>query len=135
MTTASKAIPQVITDLAIAISHAEGFGVPGAVPTRAHNPGDLKIPGWTGLKTGNEGITVFGSDDEGWQALYTQLLRIKNNQSHVYTLKLSFSQFAFHWTDTQEGDWLDNVLYKLRVIGYEDVDKDTTLGEYFEGYV
>ena len=126
----SPQVPQSVIDLAKAIAHAEGFGVKGAVPTRAHNPGDLKIPNWTGAVTGTEGITVFPDDETGWNALYKQLLRIKNNQSHVYTLNLTFWQFAFHWTDTQGMTWLDNVIYKLNELGH-NVTKDSTLSDYF----
>jgi hypothetical protein len=127
-------IPQIVVDLAKAIAHAEGFGVPNTVPTRAHNPGDLKIPNWNGATTGTEGITVFIDDETGWNALYQQLLRMMDNQSHIYKLSDTFSQFSGHWTDTQEGMWLDNVLHKLQELGYT-VSKDTTLGAYFQGAV
>lgn len=122
-----------VKDLAEAIAHAEGFGAdPNNVPTRAHNPGDLKIPGWTGKTTGVEGISVFETDEEGWQALYSQLTRIANNLSHVYNLKMTLAQFATKWTDTQQSNWLLNILFKLVESGYT-VDKNTMLGDYFEG--
>lgn len=123
--------PQTVIDLAQAIAHAEGFGVLGTVPTRAHNPGDLKIPNWQGAVTGAEGISVFLTDEEGWAALYAQLMRISNSLSHIYNLNMTFLQFSQHWTDTQDEAWLDNVLYKLQVFG-RSVDKFTTLGEYFD---
>ncbi len=119
-----------ITDLARGIAHAEGFGVPNTVPTRAHNPGDIKVPYWTGPTTGTEGITVFESDDEGWKYLYDQLLRIQIGHSHVYNLKMTFKQFSEHWTDTQETSWINNVIYKLQSLGYQ-VTTETTLGDYF----
>jgi hypothetical protein len=129
MITKSK-YPSTVIDLGAAIAHAEGFGIAGAVPTRAHNPGDLKIPGWTGLTTGDEDISVFNSDTEGWNHLYDQLLRIQVGNSHVYNLNMTLQQFAAKWTDTQAVDWLDNVLYKLQVLGHY-VSKTTILGDYF----
>lgn len=123
--------PQSILDLAKAIAHAEGFGIEGAVPTRAHNPGDLKVPHWEGEVIGAEGITVFPDDETGWNHLYSQLLFIMNKQSHVYSLIMTFAQFSQHWTDTAEGAWLDNVIYELQELGYTSVDKNTTLGSFF----
>jgi hypothetical protein len=114
--------------LADAISKAEGFGIPGAVPTRAHNPGDLKIPGWTGPKTGTEGISVFSTDEEGWTHLYQQLIRIVNGASHVYTLDMTLQQFGDRWTDTQQGPWITNVIAELQVQGFA-VDESSTLRE------
>jgi len=119
---------QYIIDLAQAIAHAEGFGVLGAVPTRAHNPGDLKLSGYP--TTGAEGIAVFKDDETGWDHLFNQLRRININNSHVYNLKMTFTEFAVKWTDTQQSAWLDNVLSKLQNLGY-NVNKDTTLGDFF----
>lgn len=126
---------QCVKDLAKAIAFAEGFGIKGAVPTRAHNPGDLKIPGTPPeLKTGEEGITIFPDDESGWNALYSQLIRIQTSRSHIYRLDMTLSEFSTHWTDTQESSWLSNVIYKLRQEGY-DIDKNTTLGDYFNTVV
>lgn len=122
--------PQTVIDLAKAIAHAEGFGISGTVPTRAHNPGDLKIPNWNGAVTGSEGISVFLTDEQGWTALYDQLLRIQIGHSHVYNLKMSFTEFSRHWTDTQESNWLINVIYSLQTLGYS-LDENTTLSDYF----
>jgi hypothetical protein len=122
--------PQTVIDLGKAIAHAEGFGVPGTVPTRAHNPGDLKIPNWNGAVTGTEGISVFLNDEDGWNHLYDQLLRIQIGNSHVYTLSMTFGEFARHWTDTQETNWIDNVLYLLQSLGHS-VDEQTKIGDYF----
>jgi hypothetical protein len=123
--------PKSVTNLAQAIAHVEGFGVLGSVPTRAHNPGDLKIPNWKGPVTGNEGISVFPDDDTGWKYLYDQLLRIQVGNSHIYKTSMTFSEFAFHWTDTQESSWLENVIYKLKVLGYSSINEDTTLADFF----
>jgi hypothetical protein len=125
--------PQTVIDLGKSIAFAEGFGVLGSTPTRAHNPGDLKIPNWNGAVTGSEGISVFLTDEQGWNALYDQLLRIQIGHSHVYNTLMTFEEFSSHWTDTQETAWIDNVIYKLNEMGYS-VARNTQLREYFSQY-
>ncbi len=98
-----------------AIAQAEGFGIVGAIPTLAHNPGDLKIPGWTGPTLGTEGISVFANDAEGWDRLYRQLMLIRDGKSHVYTPFDSIAMMATHWTDTAPSAWAANVAAYLEV--------------------
>src|SRR6267142_4399601 len=44
-----------------AIAFAEGFGTPGAIPTKYHNPGDLKpVDGTAAYFTGQSGVGVGG---------------------------------------------------------------------------
>ncbi len=117
-----------IKDLATAISKAEGFGILGAVPTRAHNPGDLKLSGYP--VTGAEGIAIFPNDETGWEHLYSQLNRMATNASHVYRLTMTFKEFASKWTDTQQSNWLDNILGYLQNLDY-NIDETTTLDEFF----
>jgi hypothetical protein len=107
-----------VRDLAQAIAHAEGFGVAGAIPTRANNPGDLVIPGWTGGSLGAESISVFANAGDGWAALYAQLQRIIDGRSSVYTLDDTFGEFADHWTGTDVSAWTSNVLGYLVTMGY-----------------
>ena len=106
-----------IEKLAQAIAKAEGFGVPDAIPTKAHNPGDLIMPGWTGESLG-EGISVFESDEVGWNHLYHQLVLIAINGSHVYTLDMTIEQMASKWTATQQEAWAQNVARELGVSIY-----------------
>ena len=112
--------PQIIA-LAKAIATAEGFGLPGAIPTLAHNPGDLVIPGWTGAKLGTERISVFSNDAEGWDRLYKQLLLIVSNKSHIYSLSDTLASMAAKWTNTAPSAWAMNVASSLGVTA------DTTL--------
>lgn len=106
-----------IQKLAQAIAKAEGFGVPGTVPTLAHNPGDLVIPGWEGPLLG-EGISVFETDDEGWFKLYHQLALIVLGNSHIYNLDMNIEQMASKWTATQQEAWAQNVSRELGVSVY-----------------
>src|SRR5262252_4125740 len=75
-----------VVSLAQAIAKAEGFGVRGALSTRYHNPGDLKIavagekyPGQSGV--GKGGHVRFCNDRAGWLALYHQIDRVAAGES------------------------------------------------------
>jgi hypothetical protein len=112
-----------IQQLAQAIARAEGFGVPGAIPTVAHNPGDLVIPGWEGDTLGSAGISVLPDDNTGWARLYHQLQLIVDGRSHVYSLDDSISDMASKWTTTEQEAWANNVAAAL------GVSPDVTLRE------
>lgn len=108
--------PRRIQDFARAIARAEGFYVPGSIPMRAHNPGNLKTPTWTapGELEGNtlgEGIAVFESEDAGWNALYRQLNLIVQGRSNVYNLDMSINEMAARYTGTpaEARAWANNV--------------------------
>lgn len=102
--------PEAIKTVARAIARAEGFYVPGSVPQRAHNPGDLKLSGRPTIN----GISVFDSDDQGWAALYRQLSLIVNGQSR-YNLDMSIDDMARTWTTTEQSAWAANVAQQLGV--------------------
>jgi hypothetical protein len=102
-----------IRTFAHAISVAEGFGIPHAIPTQAHNPGDMVL-GDKGFGTlGAEGVTIFQDDATGWNALYHELSLIVNGYSHVYNLDMTISEMAQKWTDTQSDSWAINVARNL----------------------
>ena len=56
-----------ISTMARAIAQQEGFGVPGARPTRNHNCGDLR--GWPGYPVDEGGFSIFPDDETGWAKL------------------------------------------------------------------
>lgn len=114
------------SDLAEAIAHAEGFGVVGAIPTNAHNPGDLVMPNWSGHTLGAEGISVFQDDISGWAALEHQLDMIRTRRSHVYTPGMTIREMASKWTRTQTQEWCDNVCGYLTKNG-RNANADTFL--------
>lgn len=118
-----------VSDLADAIAHAEGWGVPGAVPTRANNPGDLKVPGWRGPVTGREGIPIFDTVDDGWSALYHQLQLIERGASSQYDVSMTIAEMANHWTATERPEWAANVAAYLRDHGHPDATVDTSIAE------
>jgi hypothetical protein len=107
---------------------AEGYGVPGAVPTRANNPGDLVL-GDVGLGVANsEGVTIYANATAGWNALYNELNLIFTGSSHVYSLAMTFAQMAQKWTGGDNaGAWAAIVVSNLAVT------VDSTLADWIGG--
>lgn len=106
--------PDRLKETARAIARAEGFYVPGSIPERAHNPGNLKVGAPT---LGTSGITVFDSDELGWAALYRQLARIIEGRSAHYTLDTTIAEMGRKWTATEheQSAWASNVAGALGV--------------------
>jgi len=107
--------------MARAIAYAEGYGIPGAIPTVANNPGDLVIPGWEPT-LGSAGIAVFDSADYGWSRLYRQLQLIIRGDSNYYNLDMTLAAMGRTYAG---GDlnWARNVA------SYLGVSTSTTLGQ------
>lgn len=63
-----------MSKLAQLIAKEEGFGVPGSVPTRDHNPGDLRhSPHSEHSPDDPNGIGIIDNDQDGWEDLERQL--------------------------------------------------------------
>jgi hypothetical protein len=106
--------------LAQAIAWAEGFGKPGAVPTTANNPGDLKV-GDVGSGTTASGITVFPDAQSGWDALNSQVAKMLNGSSNFYTPDNTIAQAGQTYA-AGDPNWAKHVA------SYLGVDPNTTLG-------
>lgn len=104
-----------------AIGFAEGFGIPGAIPTVRNNPGDLKLNGVD--------IATFSSADNGWAALERQLQLIIDGRSAFYTVDMSIADMARVWTTTEQTFWAANVVDFLRRNGEPGVSTATPLAE------
>lgn len=113
----------ILQELADAIGSAEGYGVSGAIPTRANNPGDLKL-GDIGYGTIGQGITVFPNAAAGNQALINQLQKIQNNTSRYYNSDMSIAQIGQTWSGGDPA-WSNNV---SKSVG---VSPDTSFGSLF----
>ncbi len=111
----SEVIEPKLYKFAQAIAKAEGFGLAGAIPTRAHNPGDLVMPGWMGETLGTEGISVFASDADGWARLGQQLRLIRDGHSQQYQLSMTIAEMAAKWTRTDQSAWALAVAQALGV--------------------
>lgn len=121
---ASLGVPQVVKDIATAISVAEGFGEPNAIPTLANNPGDLadpnhifNWPGDTGQRMGSAGIVVFATLTDGWNQLFRQIIAWLNGTSSEvqpsYTIETLGAVYANDPTN-----WPSNVVGALSGLGY-----------------
>jgi len=99
--------------LADAIANAEGANVPGSIPNRANNPGDLKL-GDIGYGTlaaaGGQQITVFPSLAAGMAALEHQISLIASGQSKAgYPAGGSIADIAAVYTGGSGTSWAQNV--------------------------
>lgn len=112
---------QKVDVLCHAIARAEGFGVPHAIPTRYHNPGDLKSrPGITPLagqkRIGKAGHIIFVDDAAGWAALRSYVLAISEGRRNHYVAHTTLAQlsrvYAQRWRP-----WLAQVTKTLGVPG------------------
>ena len=118
-----------VQSLAEAIAKAEGFGVKGAIPTRYHNPGNIRS-----TKTGHHydgqiglnhcGYVIFKSDRYGWRALREQLELMASGQSAHYGTDMTILNVAKIYA-TGWRLWAKNVSKGL------GVSPATTLKEYF----
>lgn len=113
--------------LTVAISHAEGFGIRRAIPTRYHNPGDLKsrrdlakLPGQKRLGKGDH--VVFTSDAAGWAALQDYIRKMVDGRSRRFRPNMTIKQVACVYA----GNWRPWVKIVTTELG---VTPTTTLAE------
>jgi hypothetical protein len=110
---------QKLDSFATAVAHAEGFGTRHAIPTRYHNPGDLKsaaiyhpLPGQKTL--GKGGHVVFENDAAGWAALKDYLSKMVDGRSRRFNANMTLAQasriYAGNWRP-----WLKLVAAELDV--------------------
>lgn len=108
----SNSFENNLTRFMLGIAKAEGYGIPGAIPTVANNPGDLTSSlGFqeTGSKLGSAGIVEFINRDNGWAALEHELRLALSGKSTVYNPGMTLQDFANKYTATQPEEWARNV--------------------------
>jgi hypothetical protein len=114
--------------LAVAISHAEGFGRRGKIPTKYHNPGDLKARYGVTLqgqrRVGKGGHIVFWADVDGWAALRDQIAKMMDGRSEYYNPDMTLTQVARVYA-TRWRPWVKTVSREL------GVSPQVTLRQYF----
>jgi hypothetical protein len=114
--------------LAVAISHAEGYGRRGKIPTLYHNPGDLKarhgvrLPGQK--RVGQGGHIVFYTDAYGWAALRDQIAKMVDGRSDRYNPDMTLTQVARKYA-ARWRPWVAIICREL------NVSPQTTLRQYF----
>lgn len=124
----AQATDSKIDSLATAIARAEGFGRPHAIPTRYHNPGDLKsrpdypkLPGQKAI--GKGGHIIFKNDAAGWAALKAQITKMSEGRSHHFKPDMTLMQVAKKYA----GNWRPWIKIVSRTL---DVSPTTTLMAY-----
>ena len=122
--------PGRVNDLATAISHAEGFGKRHTIPSRYHNPGDLKafrssarLEGQ--VRIGKAGHIVFEDDEAGKAALRDYIVRMMDGRSAHFNPNLTLNQVARRYAQ----NWRPWVRVVSRELG---VSPNTTLRAYFQ---
>ena len=103
-----------IRRIAEAIARAEGYGVPGAIPTVRNNPGNIK--------DASGRIRTYPTVGDGWDALYRQVLLMLTGESRWYRPEMTIAEVARIYTgESTYMDWARNV---ARILG---VTPDTRL--------
>ncbi len=118
-----------VDDLATAISHAEGFGKRHTLPSRYHNPGDLKTRRGCArlggqVRVGKAGHIVFKDDEAGKAALRDYISKMMDGRSGHFHPDMTFNQVARRYAQ----DWRPWVKIVSTELG---VRPNTTLRAYF----
>jgi hypothetical protein len=121
--------PHKVDDLATAISHAEGFGKRRTIPSRYHNPGDLKaLPDstpWSGqVRIGKASHIVFRDDEAGKAALREYISKMMDGRSRHFHADMTLNQVARRYAE----NWRPWVRIVSKELG---VPPTTTLRTYF----
>jgi hypothetical protein len=104
----------IVKKISEAIAFAEGFYVPGSIPQRFNNPGDLTRD-LTGKAVGQYGMyMVYGTPEDGWEALYKQV-RLMFGGSRIYNPLMTIADVARSYTATEQTAWARNVAAHLGV--------------------
>lgn len=99
-----------MSELARLIAQFEGFGIPGAQPTRKNNPGDLRhSPNSSHEGEGSNDIGIIDTPEHGWADLERQL---ELYAAHSMTLRAAIYAFAPPAENNTE-DYLDFVCQEL----------------------
>jgi len=122
--------PDKVNALVTAISRAEGFGKRNTIPSRYHNPGDLKAfrkstPLEGQVRIGKAGHIVFKDDEAGKAALRDYIFRMMDGRSAHFNANLTLNQVARRYAQNWRS-W-------VRVVSGElGVPPTTTLRAYFQ---
>ena len=119
-----------VNNLAAAISHAEGFGIRGTIPSRYHNPGDLRAlpesaPFAGQLRIGKGGHIVFRDDEAGVAALRDCIRKMIDGRSSHFHPNMTLNEVARVYAENWR-PW-------VRIVSTElGVSPTTTLRAYFQ---
>lgn len=89
---------------AIATSLAEN------VSASANNPGGLALGDRGHGVLNSAGVTIFGSPEDGWEALFNQIEAVLSGASAYENAQMSIAQFAVTWTGNDNASsWANSV--------------------------
>jgi len=110
----------MIPRIAELIAKEEGYGIPGALPTRFNNPGDLRhSPHSFHTADSPDAIGAIDSAADGWADLVRQL--------DLYAARdLTVSQAIYEWAPPSENNTAQYLAY---VVGGLGCTSDTPLSE------
>lgn len=118
-----KFVEPHIETFAKAIMEFEGW-LPNSRAVRNNNPGNLKFAGQTGAYAkDDEGHAIFGSFEEGWNALINQIHLAFNGTSRVYKPSNTLYDFFSKYSQAHSKQYAEFVAAKL------GVDPDTMLSQ------
>lgn len=104
------------------IAQEEGYGIPGALPTRNHNPGDLRhSPHSFHTPTAPNAIGNIPTAEEGWDDLIRQL--------NIYVTEdptITVAQAIFKWAPPSENN---SIAYLNYVVKGLECTPDTLLSD------
>lgn len=104
-----------MSKLAEAIAHEEGFFIPGSLPNRDHNPGDLRHSPHSFHPVDPNAIGVIDNDQDGWADLERQL--------GLYAARgLTVEQCINEYAPPSENDSAGYLAYVCRYVGCQPTD-------------
>src|SRR5208283_3084446 len=108
--------------LAELIAAEEGYGIPGALPTRNHNPGDLRhSPHSFHSSDAPDAIGQIDTPADGWADLVRQLALYADPQHHP---GMTVAQAIYDWAPPSENNSAGYLAYVVKGLG---VSSDTLL--------
>lgn len=108
-----------MSKLAEAIAHEEGFFIPGSLPNRSNNPGDLRHSPHSFHNGDPNAIGQIDTVQDGWADLERQL-QIYANRG------LTVAQCIFEYAPPTENN---SAAYLAYVINYVGCDSDTLVSD------
>lgn len=94
----------LVYTFAKAIKEHEGF-FDGSLSFRNNNPGNLKFAGQAGaVKADEKGFAVFGTYQQGWDALVRQIEIAASGKSSVYRPSMTIREFFKKYAPLENGN-------------------------------
>lgn len=104
-----------VTKLALAIAHQEGYFIPGSLPNRNNNPGDLRHAPGENHPGNPDAVGAFPTARLGWEALQRQL--------GLYAERgLTVADMVYEYAPESENDSAAYLNYVCQYVGCQPTD-------------